>query len=49
MTIQMASAQPNVNAESARRLDVVNAPLNHLNLIEANAGTGKTWTITALY
>jgi exodeoxyribonuclease V beta subunit len=31
------------------RLDVVNAPLDGINLIEANAGTGKTWTITALY
>lgn len=31
------------------RLDVINAPLAGLNLIEANAGTGKTWTITALY
>jgi len=31
------------------RLDVVNAPLEGINLIEANAGTGKTWTIAALY
>ena len=32
-----------------RRLDVISVPLEGLNLIEANAGTGKTWTITALY
>lgn len=31
------------------RLNTVNAPLDGLNLIEANAGTGKTWTIAALY
>jgi exodeoxyribonuclease V beta subunit len=37
------------SAASARRLDVVNVPFEALNLIEANAGTGKTWTITALY
>jgi exodeoxyribonuclease V beta subunit len=32
-----------------KRLDVMHAPLDGLHLIEANAGTGKTWTITALY
>lgn len=31
------------------RLDPLHAPLDGLNLIEANAGTGKTWTITALH
>ena len=30
-------------------LEVERAPLNGTTLIEANAGTGKTWTITALY
>ena len=35
--------------ETVSRLDVINVPLESLNLIEANAGTGKTWTITALY
>ena len=30
-------------------LDVEKAPLRGTTLIEANAGTGKTWTITALY
>ncbi|HEV7393936.1 MAG TPA: UvrD-helicase domain-containing protein, partial [Burkholderiales bacterium] len=49
MRILTASDQPEVKPQSARRLDVVNAPLDNLNLIEANAGTGKTWTITALY
>lgn len=29
--------------------DVVRAPLTGINLIEASAGTGKTWTIAALY
>lgn len=31
------------------RLDPLHAPLDGMTLIEANAGTGKTWTITALY
>jgi exodeoxyribonuclease V beta subunit len=31
------------------RLHPLDAPLEGLTLIEANAGTGKTWTITALY
>ncbi|PLX68546.1 MAG: exodeoxyribonuclease V subunit beta [Denitrovibrio sp.] len=31
------------------RLDVLTAPLRGANLIEANAGTGKTYNITALY
>ena len=30
-------------------LDVLNVPLIGINLIEASAGTGKTWTITGLY
>ena len=29
--------------------DACHAPLDGLNLIEASAGTGKTWTIAALY
>lgn len=33
----------------ARTLDAAAVPLQALNVIEANAGTGKTWTITALY
>jgi len=32
-----------------RELDVISAPLRGANLIEANAGTGKTYNITALY
>ncbi|MCI3951145.1 MAG: exodeoxyribonuclease subunit beta, partial [Burkholderiales bacterium] len=31
------------------RLDPLEAPLDGITLVEANAGTGKTWTITALY
>ncbi len=31
------------------RLDALNTPLAGFNLIEASAGTGKTYTITALY
>ena len=31
------------------RLDPLEVPLDGITLIEANAGTGKTWTITALY
>ena len=30
-------------------LDALNCPLSGINLIEASAGTGKTWTIAALY
>ncbi len=30
-------------------LDVYDVPLDGLNLIEASAGTGKTWTIAGLY
>lgn len=34
---------------SARELDVTACPLDGINLIEASAGTGKTWNICALY
>lgn len=34
---------------SAHRLDASTFPLNNTRLIEASAGTGKTWTIAALY
>lgn len=30
-------------------LDALNCPLSGVNLIEASAGTGKTWTIAALF
>ena len=33
----------------ARSLDPFSVPLQGVNLVEAAAGTGKTWTITALY
>ncbi len=32
-----------------RSLDIINIPLSGRNLIEASAGTGKTYTIAALY
>jgi exodeoxyribonuclease V beta subunit len=34
---------------SSHRLDPLNFPLHGSRLIEASAGTGKTWTIAALY
>ncbi|VEB45402.1 Exodeoxyribonuclease V beta chain [Chromobacterium violaceum] len=36
-----------MNAPQA--LDALNCPLQGVNLIEASAGTGKTWTIAALF
>jgi exodeoxyribonuclease V beta subunit len=35
--------------EAASPFDPLTVPLAGINLIEANAGTGKTWAITALY
>ena len=32
-----------------KAFDVFNASLTGSNLIEASAGTGKTWSITGLY
>src|SRR5687768_17598905 len=44
---------PDTRQARARRalkpLDLMATRLADLNVIEANAGTGKTWTITALY
>lgn len=37
------------NTASMQALDALNCPLTGVNLIEASAGTGKTWTIAALY
>ena len=34
---------------SIRSLDPFAVPLKGVNLVEAAAGTGKTWIITALY
>ncbi len=34
---------------SAQSLDPFSTPLHGVNLVEAAAGTGKTWTITALF
>ncbi len=36
-------------SQPLRRLDLFETPLSGLNLIEASAGTGKTYTITGLY
>lgn len=36
-------------AEKTRDLDVFHCPLDGLHLIEASAGTGKTWNICGLY
>ncbi|MCB1838390.1 MAG: UvrD-helicase domain-containing protein, partial [Alcanivoracaceae bacterium] len=30
-------------------LNIASLPLNGVQLIEASAGTGKTWSITGLY
>src|SRR4051794_34998010 len=41
-----------MSAKPAPRKDAFDAaavPLDGVSVIEANAGTGKTWTITALY
>ena len=34
---------------AAQALDVYRCPLAGINLIEASAGTGKTWNICGLY
>ncbi|HET7134971.1 MAG TPA: UvrD-helicase domain-containing protein, partial [Casimicrobiaceae bacterium] len=34
---------------SAIAFDVFNAPLDGISLVEASAGTGKTWNICGLY
>ncbi len=38
-----------MSADTLRRLDLFATPLSGVNLIEASAGTGKTYTITGLY
>ena len=38
-----------MNAPVIQELDLFSAPLEGISLIEASAGTGKTWTITGLY
>ncbi len=37
------------HSETAQKLDALHFPLHGSRLIEASAGTGKTWTIAALY
>ena len=32
-----------------KKLDILSLPLQGVQLIEASAGTGKTWTLAALY
>jgi exodeoxyribonuclease V beta subunit len=39
----------NTNLQTPAPLDVFACPLTGVNLIEASAGTGKTWTICGLY
>jgi exodeoxyribonuclease V beta subunit len=39
----------NANLQTPPPLDVLDCPLAGVNLIEASAGTGKTWTICGLY
>ena len=34
---------------TTQKLDVLTLPLQGIQLIEASAGTGKTWTLAALY
>ncbi|NDF78870.1 MAG: hypothetical protein EB128_05150 [Betaproteobacteria bacterium] len=34
---------------NTHKLDVLTLPLQGVQLIEASAGTGKTWTLAALY
>lgn len=38
-----------MNSNSSQVLDAISFPLHGSRLIEASAGTGKTWTIAALY
>ena len=38
-----------MDGPAARVPSVFEAPLTGINLIEASAGTGKTWTIAGLY
>ncbi|NDV13232.1 exodeoxyribonuclease V subunit beta [Crenobacter caeni] len=38
-----------MSAPRVTPLDAANCPLSGVNLIEASAGTGKTWTIAALF
>ncbi len=39
----------NVSHGTAAELDVFRCPLDGINLIEASAGTGKTWSLCGLY
>lgn len=42
-------AEEPVNAPELLKLDPLTMPLSGLHVIEASAGTGKTWTVAALY
>ena len=35
--------------QTAKEFDLLNSPLGGMNLIEASAGTGKTFTITGIF
>ena len=43
------SARPRPDIAMSHALDPLHLPLKGSHLIEASAGTGKTWTIAALY
>ncbi|WP_347258893.1 UvrD-helicase domain-containing protein [Methylocaldum sp.] len=38
-----------LSTDHTPELDIYDAELAGLNLVEASAGTGKTWTISGLY
>jgi len=44
-----ASANVSTTAPVIKKLDPLSLPLTGLQVIEASAGTGKTWTLAALY
>ena len=49
MNTNVPTPVPNAHAPTPVPLDVLTCPLTGVNLIEASAGTGKTWTICGLY
>jgi exodeoxyribonuclease V beta subunit len=49
MTELISITPPAEPIQTRRELDLLNAPLTGHSLIEANAGTGKTFTISRLY
>ena len=49
MSESAATPHPSTGEAPAHRLEPLGFPLHGSRLIEASAGTGKTWTIAALY